>query len=217
MSIRLAATCLCLTCQDGLVLNKWIRARSILSIHNQGVLWCRMACIFSVILMMSFTSGCINTLTTEETEYKQYTTQAWLEYDGAWFKIEYPSHFNVQPSLIENSEQTLYDSVFFIAPDKKVSFYVLSPQWRREATDIALRPKLEVLASKSQKNEGDFIQTTRVIQPRDGSYERQVESFVSKDQTSSWAFQFLYSDQETKSNYQGMYERFKASLQQYGD
>ena len=65
-----------------------------------------------------------------------------LTYKGAWFEIDYPKIFTVKPS-IPSSTPDLYDSAYFISPDKKVTFYVFSPQWSGDATDISLNKKLK--------------------------------------------------------------------------
>jgi hypothetical protein len=64
-------------------------------------------------------------------------------YTGAWFRIQYPSTFTVRPSLHSETTDRGYDSAFFTAPDDSVEFYVFSPQWTGEPTDIALRPATE--------------------------------------------------------------------------
>ena len=66
-----------------------------------------------------------------------------LTYKGAWFEIDYPKIFTVKPS-IPSSTPDLYDSAYFISPDKKVTFYVFSPQWSGDATDISLNKNTEV-------------------------------------------------------------------------
>ena len=109
------------------------------------------------------------------------------------------------------------DSVFFVSPSKRVSFYVLSPQWRRAASDIALDPEREAVVSKSQQIKDGVAVTTHVIRALDDSHERLIETFVSKDQTVGWTFQLFYLFESAKSSYRDQYELFKMSLRQYVD
>jgi hypothetical protein len=141
---------------------------------------------------------------------------SWQKYKGAWFTIQYPPNFSVSPSLpAEQSGE--YDSVFFVAPDNNISFYVLSPQWRRRAEDIVLQPSLEVAKEIDERLMDGFTEKSRLIQAIDGSYERLIESYTSLDQTVSWTFQLYYTDSKAKKSYEKQYQQFKASLDQYTD
>lgn len=62
-------------------------------------------------------------------------------YRGAWFEVKYPSDFTAQGSMGSGSaEDDQFDSAFFTSPDGEVEFYIFSPQWGGESTDIALWP-----------------------------------------------------------------------------
>ncbi|MCP4287816.1 MAG: hypothetical protein GY792_25830 [Gammaproteobacteria bacterium] len=140
----------------------------------------------------------------------------WRRYQGAWFSIEYPSDFIARPSLAAK-EDGLFDSVFFSARGDEVSFYVLSPQWRREARDAEFKPAQESRLEFTEQTDDGLIKRSTLIRARDGSYERLIESFISLDQTVNWTFQFIYRDEKLKKRYVQLYDRFKASLQQFAD
>jgi hypothetical protein len=140
----------------------------------------------------------------------------WGSYQGAWFSIEYPRDLVARPSLAAE-EHGSFDSVFFSTGDDGVSFYVLSPQWRRAASDAAFKPAQESRIEFTEQADDGLIKSSTLIRARDGSYERLIESFVSSDQTVNWIFQFIYSDDELKKQYAPLYKRFKTSLQQFAD
>jgi hypothetical protein len=140
----------------------------------------------------------------------------WSLFEGAWFSIEYPRDFVVKPSLAAEEDGS-FDSVFFSTSDESVSFYVLSPQWRRVASDAAINPAQESRIEFSEQADNGLIRSSTLFRARNGSYERLIESFVSPDQTVSWTFQFIYSNEELKEQYAPLYDRFKASLQQLTD
>jgi hypothetical protein len=117
------------------------------------------------------------------------------------------------PSGVEGE----YDSVFFSAPDNSVSFYVLSPQWRRTAKDIALQSSSERLKDETEQLIDGMTYMTRSIYAIDGAYQRRVESYTSLDQTASWTFQFYYKNSIVRKHYEKQYQQFKASLDQYTD
>ena len=140
----------------------------------------------------------------------------WGRYQGAWFSIKYPRDFIARPSLAAEEDGS-FDSVFFSARDEGASFYVLSPQWRRVASDVAFKPTQESRLEFTEQTDDGMIKRSTLIRARDGSYERLIESFVSPDQTVSWTFQFIYRNENLKEQYAPLYDRFKASLQQFAD
>ncbi len=140
----------------------------------------------------------------------------WAVYEGAWFTIQYPATFTVVPSLASDDDEG-YDSVFFNAPGDRAGFYVLSPQWGRAATDIALQPSLEDQVSEVEKNAEGRRTRTRTIRARDKSYERQVEEHREQGGTVFWVFQFRYANDEVRQELAGDYRRFRDSLKQYAD
>lgn len=140
----------------------------------------------------------------------------WNHFQGAWFTIGYPSNFHPRPSLAAGKEGS-FDSAFFIAEGDDASFYVLSPQWRRSADDIALRSDQEIRLEQTERVQEGFLKRSTLIGARDGSYERLIESYVSPDQTVSWTFQFRYAGDREKIRYLPLYKRFKASLKQFTD
>jgi hypothetical protein len=171
-----------------------------------------------VVLTLFLATGCaVPTGSTRDVSGGQGTQKSeWSRYQGAWFSIEFPDNFVVKPSLAAE-ENGLFDSVFFSTRDDGVSFYVLSPQWRRAASDTAFQPTQESRIEFTEQADDGLTKSSTLIRARDGSYERLIESFASPDQTVSWTFQFIYSNEELKEQYAPLYDRFKASLQQLTD
>jgi hypothetical protein len=98
------------------------------------------------------------------------TSQASRIYQGAWFEITYPASFQARPSLRSSSAQG-YDSAFFLAPDATVEFYVFSPQWNGEPTDIAPDAFNEVIVSQTTQRSGSKIIRRVTVKARDGRTE----------------------------------------------
>ena len=139
--------------------------------------------------------------------------QSWSTYTGAWFKIEFPPGFEVRPSLD--------DSAFFISPDKKVEFYVFSPQWNGEPTDFVFTSQSEKeIAREEQKSEQKIVPGFTVqwvtVKAKNGSYWR---SWVDKETENNTrtVFGIKYQNQEVYKKYKEQYRRFKGSLIQYAD
>ena len=140
----------------------------------------------------------------------------WSTYSGTWFTVEYPSSFKASPSLTSNDSDG-YDSVFFKSPDGRASYYVLSPQWARAASDIAFDATHEIEIGNHSQEDGGRRTFTRIIHANDDSYTRELTEHSEQDGTVYWVLQFRYADAATRAEHVGGYQRFKASLQQYSD
>jgi hypothetical protein len=146
----------------------------------------------------------------------------WLTYKGAWFEIQYPSTFKVKPGQKSATSTQGYDSVYFISPDKNVTFYVFSPQWQGKIreTDIELDPHREELIEQNLTHEKDQmgnVKTIRMVsvKAKDNSYLR-----AFRDETSDTArlvFGIKYESKEFYNKYYNDYLLFKKSLKQYAD
>lgn len=141
---------------------------------------------------------------------------AWPTYAGAWFEVDYPPGFRVRPSLPSTTAEG-YDSVFFESPDGRVSFYVCSPQWSREPSDIEPAEASETVVAAEE--EGIPAGTIRryAIAALDGSYLREYEERELFEGSVRWAVGFRYPDPRTREEYGHSYERFKESLRQFSD
>ena len=138
-------------------------------------------------------------------------------YKGAWFDIKYPSDFRVRPSMRSQSMPGKYNSVFFVSPDKKVEFYVYSPQWSGDANDIELDERTEKASpAEVQKKDGREI-TYYTITAKDGSYTRAYQQTVSNEGSVKWVIGLKYRSAADYQKYKGAYLKFKGSLQQYAD
>jgi hypothetical protein len=143
--------------------------------------------------------------------------EAWPAYKGAWFEIKYPPNFRVQPSLKSATSVKGYDSAFFLSPDQEVEFYVFSPQWSGNPTDIEMNPEQETLVSQDFEKRGDKKVRMVTVQDKTGAYKR---SFIDTQDTLSntrLVFGFKYRDQQSYNKYRQNYLRFKSSLKQFAD
>ncbi len=138
-------------------------------------------------------------------------------FKGAWFEIWIPTNFKVIPSLKSSSSSDGYESAFFRSPDSKVEFYIFSPQWNGEPSDIAVNTATEKQISTESKPSGNNIITWVTIKANDGHYTRAYQDTKAKDGSTRWVVGIKYSDQNSYNNYKEDYLKFKKSLQQFAD
>jgi hypothetical protein len=148
----------------------------------------------------------------------------WELFEGAWFSVEYPLEFQVRPSLKSRTSIKGCDSAFFNSPDGVVEFYVFSPQWNGDPSDIALNPETEESVSEKIDNKPDKIQhygikTVRwfTIAAKDKSYMRSYVDTENKDLRTRFVMGIKYRDQDVYNNYKEIYQKFVKSLRQYAD
>jgi hypothetical protein len=158
----------------------------------------------------------------------------WPRYDGAFFSITYPPGFRARASLRNENRGTGYDSVFFVSPDNAAEFYVFSPLFDGEPTDILARPRTErVLTQETKTVKGAFnkqipsyTRTVRAtIEARDGSYTRSYvdiretlgEPGPAEQVVSRRAFCFRYRSEKLRARYEKEYSEFQHSLEQFED
>jgi hypothetical protein len=138
-------------------------------------------------------------------------------YAGAWFDIRYPASFSVKPSQPSPSAEG-YESVFFIAPDKSVEFYVFSPQWNGDPKDIALNEATEKMVSSKQQMQGDStLITWFTIVANNKTYTRTYEKHLNEVLNVHWVIGIKYKSQAAFKKYRTAYLRFKQSLAQFAD
>jgi hypothetical protein len=150
--------------------------------------------------------------------------QDWKLFKGAWFSVEYPSEFNARPSIKSRTSGKGYDSAFFDSPDGAVEFYVFSPQWNGEPSDIALNPETEEYVSEKVDSKPDKIQKMGVrsvrwftIAAKDKSYMRSYVDTENKQLNTRFVIGIKYHDQEIHDKYKDVYLKFVNSLRQFGD
>lgn len=170
--------------------------------------WClRRSNLIITILMLALASG---------PSLIGKASQSWLTYKGAWFEVKYPSDFRVRPSLQSSSGQT-YDSVFFSSPDGSVEFYVFSPQWNGQPSDIELNSQSEVQVSQDTQRRSGKIVRRVTIRARDNSYLRSFEDTEDTSTNTRKVFGIKYRNQAAYSRYRQSYLTFKQSLRQFAD
>lgn len=138
----------------------------------------------------------------------------WLTFKGAYFDIKYPAGFRARASLRSDRNP---DSAFFTAPDQSVEFYVYSPIWNGEPTDIEINEATEEYVSQStQTNAGIKIRRAS-IRAKDGSYLRAIEDTENTNTNNRTVFGIKYRNQAAYNKYRQTYLAFKKSLKQYAD
>lgn len=137
------------------------------------------------------------------------------KFEGAWFDIEYPQNFSSTGSL-KSSTGEGYDSAKFTSPDKKVEFYIYSPQWGGDAIDINLKSNEKLLSSESKTN-GEFRIKHWTIVAKDGSYTRSYQEKLNINTQSKSVVGIKYINSDAYEKYRKSYIAFKSSLIQYAD
>ncbi|MFM2337503.1 MAG: hypothetical protein RL115_696 [Bacteroidota bacterium] len=142
-------------------------------------------------------------------------------YNGAWFDIKYPSTFTARSGEKSATLSTEFESAFFLSPDKQVEFYVYSPQWNGEPSDIDVT-KTEKKAATSTKKRveitGDEIEENWwTITANDKSYVRSYYQYINNTLNTTKIFGIKYKNQKALDKYKKQYADFKKSLIQYAD
>ncbi len=142
------------------------------------------------------------------TEYKKFS--------GAWFDVEYPSTFKGENSLKSYTNSEGFDSAVFTSPDGKVQFYVFSPQWSGEPTDIKVKPGEHIFENSEEEKNGLLVKRW-TVKANDGSYSRSYEETSEDVSHTNKVFGIKYASESDLENYRDEYLHFKNSLIQYGD
>jgi len=144
-------------------------------------------------------------------------TNDWETYRGAWFTVQYPSAFQVKPSMKSRTAAKGYDSAFFIAPGGEVEFYVFSPQWHGEPQDLALNPAIEEYTAQKEERRGTKRIRRVTIRAKDKSYWRSYVDTVDTGLNTRLVYGIKYRDQQAYDDHRDMYLNFVKSLRQYAD
>jgi hypothetical protein len=168
--------------------------------------------LFIVVAVFALAAGIQFTYGADKLSEKE-----WKKFDGAWFEIQYPADFRIEPSLKGTTSTEGYDSAFFVSPSNDVAFYVFSPQWNGEPSDIFLKQDTEKQLSceKADKDGKKIEQFT--IESQDGSYFRTYEDLQDPETNTRRVFGIRYKDQKTLDQYKEQYKRFQESLVQFAD
>lgn len=137
-------------------------------------------------------------------------------YRGAWFEITPPAGFKASPSIASAGVPGQYDSVRFESGDKKVRFYIFSPQWAGETPDIAVQ-KDEIEKTDKTEKSGGFTRRWYTITSKNGGFTRSYVENTNEDKTIRWVIGVEYADQKSYEKYKGDYLKFKKSLRQFAD
>ena len=165
--------------------------------------------LFLVNTSVSWAEDIDNNISKRDSQY--------LTYKGAWFTIDYPKSFKVNPSI--SYDDTSYDSVFFSSVDNEVTFYICSPLWSSTCDDIKLdtlrETKGEVQTTKNTKNGLSNTVHFYTITAKDGSYLRSYQESVQE--STRWIIGIKYKNEDALKKYRMQYLHFKNSLLQFSD
>jgi hypothetical protein len=138
------------------------------------------------------------------------------KYQGAWFEVSYPGDFTARPSMVSSGVPDKYDSARFESPDKKVRFYIFSPQWAGENPDIAVKAGEVEKTDKTEKS-GGFTRRWYTITPKGDGLSRSYVENTNEDKTVRWVVGVEYADQKSYDKHKAKYLKFKKSLRQFAD
>ena len=141
----------------------------------------------------------------------------WRVHKGPYFEIKYPPLFKARTSLPSNSFEGEYDSAFFTAPDDSVEFYVFSPLWNGEPTDIEIDPASEDYVSQNTEKKGTIVVRRVTIRAKDNRYLRSFEDTEYTVNNTRKVFGFKYRNQSAYNRHRQEYLMFKRSLRQFSD
>ena len=136
-------------------------------------------------------------------------------FEGAWFDISYPSNFTAIGSL-ESTSGSGFESAVFRSVDNLVEFYIFSPQWSGEASDILIQSN-EILENSSSEFSEDIEIKWWTIESRDGTYKRSYQENINSMQNTNWIVGIKYANSATFEKYKKDYILFKSSLKQFAD
>jgi hypothetical protein len=147
----------------------------------------------------------------------QVLEEGWKKFEGAWFEIKYPADFLVEPSLKGLTSTEGFDSAFFSSPGKEVAFYVFSPQWNGEPTDILLNKDSEDQKSFEEVEKDGKKVRLCTIAAKDGSYTRTYEDVEDPQTNTRHVFGIRFQDQKALDQYKDQFKKFQESLEQFAD
>jgi len=136
-------------------------------------------------------------------------------FSGAYFTVKIPGGFKAKPSL--NNGGSSPDSAFFTSPDGKVEFYIYSPIWNGNPTDIQVKSATEEITDQKEEKNGAVIVRRVTIKAKDGSYFRSYEDTEDTEHNTRRVLGIRYANAEAYAQYKDAYLAFKKSLQQFSD
>lgn|SRR5438552_6415933 len=173
----------------------------------------RIATIWSIILFHSLVNA-------------ECDTSRWQVFKGAWFDISYPMEFSVHPEQKSVTSTEGFDSVRFVSPDRKVEFYVFSPQWSGESSELQVREGERIVSNKIETHDfriGDNVEKGAVVETWitiEGGGGQQTRYYYTKRNRATHTylvFGLTSRDSRVTRNYKSCYARFKGSIRQYAD
>lgn len=129
---------------------------------------------------------------------------------GPAFDVRYPADFKVRRGRTD-------DSFYFTSKDKAVEFFVFSPLWNGDPSEIYLNAKAEKVVNENRETKKMIVVYRATYAAKDASYTRAVEDVENKEYNTRYTFGYKYRDQKAFEKYRKAYLAFKKSLKQYAD
>ena len=89
------------------------------------------------------------------------------DFYGSNFTVKYPANFTAEGSMPSANNDDTFVSAIFTSPDKKVSFYIYSPNTPALPTDITIKEGFGVPLASSGKSKNK-VYATSFYEPKDG-------------------------------------------------
>ena len=178
--------------------------------RRHGAGWPRAASVAPILVVVAAAAGACRS------EGAPASGTDTARYEGAWFEVAYPASFAVRPSL-ESTSADGYDSAFFEAPDGSVRFYVHSPQWGGEPTDVLRDPVTEELVDSVTTQEGPVTTTRTTVAARDGAWTRSYVTRFDARGPTQWTVGWAWASQEARDRWVEAFRSFEASLEQFAN
>ncbi len=139
-------------------------------------------------------------------------------FDGPNFSVFYPLGWKAQVGKSDN------DAALFSSPDGRAQFAVYSPLWNGNPTDLNINLKREKRVSqlrtksRAKDSSNSQIETRwQTFRALNGSYTRSIVDVENTTLNTRRVFGFKYKNAAAYKKYLPLFQRFKASLEQYSD
>lgn len=157
------------------------------------------------------------------------TTTDYKNFIGAWFTIDYPKDFTVEPGqptsyplasdYLASHPDLKYgtvDGASFHSPDGEVIFHIYSPHNNEnQGIPLALGPVGEKNVSKKVEVIKSLTYTYLTFKPAGSDVTRSILDITEEGGIDKKTFAFDYKNQAAYNQYLEQYKHFKASLVQF--
>lgn len=138
-------------------------------------------------------------------------------FTGAFFSVQYPSSFSVSTPYNIPQDRSPINTALFTSSDKKVTFYVFSPQWNGQPDGISKNPESEVLVDSTSEVRNSQRVTRWTLYNQKEKIYKSFEQTDHLEYRTRKVFGIFYTSSEAREEYKEKYLDFKKSLIKYAD